>query len=85
MPGNNQPNIDTMINSYATGTLKATLEYNTAVVQYASQLVAAGPIKPSAIKKVQREFKAMRDQYLERTDAISAILNEELKERGISL
>lgn len=80
-----QPSIDAIINSYATGTLKSTLEYNAAVVQYAAQLVAVGPIKPSAIKKVQRDFKAMRDQYLEQTDAISAILNEELKERGITL
>lgn len=80
-----QPNIDTILTSYATGTLRSTLEYNAAVVQYAAQLVAVGPIKPSAIKKVQRDFKAMRDQYIERTDAIAAILNEELKERGISL
>lgn len=80
-----QPNIDTMINSYATGTLKATLEYNAAVVQYAAQLVAVGPIKQSSIKKMQRDFKSMRDQYIEQTDAISAILNEELKERGITL
>ena len=85
MPGDKQPSIDTMLHSYATSTLKSTLAYNAAVVQYAAQIVAAGPIKPSAIKKVQRDFKAMRDQYLERNDAISAILNEELKERGITL
>lgn len=80
-----QPTIDTMINSYATGMLTAALNHNAAVVQFAGELVATGPIHIKGFKKVRAQFDKMHEQYQQEHGRISAILNEELKSRGVSL
>lgn len=80
-----QPNIDTMINSYATGTLTSALNHNAQLVQLASELVAAGPLKPSKLKEVRRAFDKIHEQYRADYERISGILEQELKSRGVSL
>jgi len=81
-----QPSIDTMINSYATGTIVAALNHNAGVVQFASEIVAAGPgIKLSKLKQIRAQFDKMHKAYADEHERISAILNEELKSRGVEL
>lgn len=81
----NQPDIDTMINSYATGMLTAALNHNAAVDQLAGELVANGPIKPTGLKKVRQAFNDIHKQYEAEAERVSSILEQELKSRGVSL
>ncbi len=74
-----------IINSYATGMLTSALNHNAATVQFASELVAAGPIKPTKLKQVRRQFDKIHDNYQAESKRISDILTEELKSRGVEL
>lgn len=80
------PTIDTMNNSYATGTIIAALNHNAGVVQFASEILAAGPgIKPSKLKQIRAQFDKMHQAYDDEHERIRGILNEELKSRGVEL
>lgn len=57
------PTKDTWLHIYATSMLNATLNHNAAVVQYAAQLLTAGPLKHGAHKKVAKQFSEMHDRY----------------------
>lgn len=80
-----QPNIDTMINSYATGMLTAALNHNAAVIQLAGELVATGQIKPTGLKRVRQAFDKIHKDYQTEAERISGILEQELKSRGVTL
>lgn len=55
---------------YQNALLMIVLDYNSAVIRYASVLVSVGELKPSAYKKSIEDFNSIHKQYIKNYEKI---------------
>ena len=68
---------DVIVHSFAHTLLTIALNHNSAVVESAAIIISAGELKPSSHKRMVKEFKRLRDEYVKNYD--QALKEMELK------